>query len=321
MSDPARCDPIPIRAGSGNRRSKCSARSRLWEVKILTHAQNKILLPLSDRSMRSRHAFTLVELLVVIAIIAILAALLLPALSRAKDRARNATCISNLHQWAITWRFYADENADTFMTGTSVDWARGAWVLSFTNGSGPKPQLLLCPKAVDRRGQGDREIHVASSDSSAVEWGGPTTAYDFPVPDPANPGSLLLASYGANCWIYNPDPGTNNIQNRPADRHWRKYGQAQQPSLTPLFLDAMWRGAGPFEADSAPAFNGQWWNGTSPWSEMWAFAIARHAHGVNSLFFDDSVRPVRARELWQLPWHKNWDVNAASGQSFPGWMN
>ena len=59
---------------------------------------------------RRGRAFTLVELLVVIAIVAILAALILPALSRAKIRAQSSFCLNNTKQLAIAWMIYADEH-------------------------------------------------------------------------------------------------------------------------------------------------------------------------------------------------------------------
>ena len=100
----------------------------------------------------SSAAFTLIELLVVIAIIAILAALLLPALSKAKQKGQAISCVNNLHQMAIATQLYADDFNGRYcltfqVTGdnsSTISGGRRAW-FDFLLPYQKSTNLLLCP--------------------------------------------------------------------------------------------------------------------------------------------------------------------------------
>jgi prepilin-type N-terminal cleavage/methylation domain-containing protein len=88
---------------------------------------------MKTNSTRKEHGFTLIELLVVIAIIAILAAMILPALARAKSKGQRTVCLNNLRQIGLFMQFYTDESNDTFPAHRNQGLDNADPTLSLTN--------------------------------------------------------------------------------------------------------------------------------------------------------------------------------------------
>lgn len=288
------------------------------------------------RKLRPRVAFTLVELLVVIAIIALLIALLLPALAQAKNDANTVVCASNLRQLDMAFNIYSQANRGATIppsspyqgyssATTKASFISQFWMTPMLPDTDRTRALRFCPSAP--------QVDAIDTDVGSVfrPWSGSANPNGY-LGDRAGmtdhstyPPSAIAGSYGINGWLYdisdlnNPYVQLNiyftGLPTATAVSYYiTRISSVSQPTRTPVFADSTWHEGWPVETDWFPAQAGYTsLNPTDPITTgfgymMSRFYIGRHGKAINVSFLDGHVALTPLSDLWNLHWHRNYNV-------------
>lgn len=247
---------------------------------------------------RRATGFTLIELLVVIAIIAILAALLIPALAAAKEKAQSIRCLNNVKQLGLAFFMYSNDVGKTLPYTIDGD----LWMRPLLRNYGNVEESRLCPMT-KTRDQDPKHPGRGTIEHTWI-WRGD-----------------MEGSYAINGWLYAGDWPDGAGLYPSVLRAFRSELDIVNPALTPIIMDAMWVDAWPQRTDR-PSPNLH--DGDAGLNAgMARIMLPRHGSrprvaprnhpsgiplpgAINHVFYDGHGELIRLEDMWNLQWHKDW---------------
>jgi len=300
---------------------------------------------------KQRRGFTLIELLVVISIIALLMSIMAPALTKVREQAKNALCMSRLHQWGAIFSMYADDNDGQLIgwhclnpgdetyapPGTALDpgpcdagspgFHEHCWMPRLHHFYGGKLEYKQIGGEWKSQAKWDFCMCPSTSKTWADgEFGGPTTGWDFGWVHEMVSGEWYpyyanaWGSYGKNSWV-----SATSVEHDAGDNGTASYWNTTRVrgiSRIPLFGDSSMMGGFPNVKCEIP--QERYRDPMAEGDEISRWVQDRHHLTINLVFLDFTVRKIGLKQLWQLYWQRDWDLSLApdprNPEIWPSWL-